>query len=239
MIFWKEAWLSRVDSVEADKSTKQDPAELKALAARLRAPSTGGKYFCQSTNLTVATNPLSMMGRLSTAVRDVSVGTYTLPRVLKLVFKPMIGKILLRFRHRIPPTNRTKTPKGQLGLAEGDWVEVKSVEEIAETLDIHGRNRGLVWSYDLKHYCGRRFRVARRLDRIIVEYNADMVNMTDTVLLEGAHCPCKYAVGGCPRSDLIYWREIWLRKIDQPAETYLLTKTPTGSVNAGTCANCQ
>jgi hypothetical protein len=72
---------------------------------------------------------------------------------------------------------------------------------------------------DLAHYSGRRFRVAKRLERMIVEYNGKMMNVSDTVLLEGASCPCKYVIGGCPRADLIYWREIWLRKIED-APTY-------------------
>ena len=235
MIFWKEGWLTQVDALNGAPS-KPDSAGLAALTARLKATVSNGKYFCQSTNLTQATVPLTMIARFTKALRDVQLGTYTLPHVLKLIVKPLIGKILLRFQDRVPHTNRMKTPKSALGLVAGDLVEVKSAAEIAETLDVHGRNRGLVWSYDLAPYCGRRFRVVKRLDRIIVEYNAEMANMTDTVLLEGANCPCKYAVGGCPRSDLIYWREIWLKKIEEPANAHHSIKSGTRAcATAETC----
>jgi hypothetical protein len=34
-----------------------------------------------------------------------------------------------------------------------------------------------------------------------------------TVVLEGLNCTCANVVGGCPRQDFIYWREIWLKRI--------------------------
>jgi hypothetical protein len=218
MIFWKEAWLSKVDAASAVEIAAPDPAEASALRARLHVPVTDGKYFCQSTNLIRATRPLSVAQRFGKVVADLRAGTYPLPRVLALVLRPTLAKLLKPFVARFPETDRKKTPKASLGLQPGDLVEVKSVEEIAETLDEIGQNRGLTWSYDLAHYSKRRFRVARRLERIIVEFNGKMMNVSDTVLLEGAQCPCKYVFGGCPRADLIYWREIWLRKIDETAE---------------------
>jgi len=216
MIFWKEAWLTKVEGSNAQGTQASDPAAAAALTARLHAPVTDGKYFCQSTNLVNATRPLSGAERLLKVIADIRVGTYTIPHAIKLVVKPTLAKIAKLFTSRVPITDRTKTPKQSVGLQPGDWVEVKSIPEIAATLDANGQNRGLQWSFDLARYSNRRFRVARRLEHIIVEYNGKMMNVSDTVLLEGAFCPCKYVVGGCPRADLIYWREIWLRKIDEP-----------------------
>ncbi len=218
MIFWKEAWLAKVDSDKNVANEAPDPAAATALRARLHAPMKDGKYFCQSTNLLSAVRGLSGVERLKKVIADIRVKTYTVPQALGLVLRPLTAKVLKLFVPRIPKTDRKKTPKFSSGLQPGDWIEVKSIPEIAETLDVNGQNRGLQWSMDLAHYSGRRFRVARRLEKIIVEYNGKMMNVSDTVLLEGASCPCKYVIGGCPRADLIYWREIWLRKIeDAPA----------------------
>lgn len=219
MIFWKESWLSKVGADEHADDEVQDPAAAEALRARLRAPVKDGKYFCQSTNLIHATRGLSGMERLKKVISDVRVKTYTIPQALLLVLRPLIAKALKPFVPRIPKTDRKKTPKFSSGLQPGDLIEVKSIPEIAETLDVNGQNRGLQWSMDLAHYSGRRFRVAKRLEHMIVEYNGKMMNVSDTVLLEGASCPCKYVIGGCPRADLIYWREIWLRKVED-APTY-------------------
>jgi hypothetical protein len=219
MIFWKEAWLAKVDAHDHAGDETPDPAAMAALRARLRAPVKDGQYFCQSTNLVNATRGLSGLERLKKVIADVRVKTYTIPQALRLVARPLLAKALKPFVSRIPKTDRKKTPKFSSGLQPGDWIEVKSIAEIAETLDVNGQNRGLQWSMDLAHYSGRRFRVAKRLERMIVEYNGKMMNVSDTVLLEGASCPCKYVIGGCPRADLIYWREIWLRKIED-APTY-------------------
>ena len=56
-----------------------------------------------------------------------------------------------------------------LNLQPGEWVEVKSMQSIIETLDERGYNRGLYFSPDMRLWCGRRCRVRGRLDRIIVD----------------------------------------------------------------------
>ena len=220
LLFWKEAWLKKLSGPPAQSEAEAptiDLTALKALEDRLKVKEGDGKYFCQSTNLLNATHPLSSLGRLWKSVRDVQVGTYGPWKMLNLVVRPLVGKVLMNFRDRYPSNPLTKTPSQSLGLQPGEWVEVKSVAEIVATLDMHARNRGLQWSYDLMRYCNRRFKVAKRLDKMIVEYKGTMANVTDTVLLEGAHCTCTYVTGGCPRADLIYWREIWLKRVD-PAE---------------------
>jgi len=66
-------------------------------------------------------------------------------------------------------------------------------------------------------YCGKRYRVLTRIDNAINEQNGQMLRLTSTVLLETVTCDgmCKR---GCPRNGYIYWRDIWLRKINQEGE---------------------
>ena len=33
-----------------------------------------------------------------------------------------------------------------------------------------------------------------------------------TVILEDNHCLCANVLGGCPRRDFTYWREVWLQR---------------------------
>ena len=47
-------------------------------------------------------------------------------------------------------------------LAAGDWVEVRSKEEILATLDANGRLDNLPFMPEMFEYCGRRFRVWKR-----------------------------------------------------------------------------
>jgi len=108
-------------------------------------------------------------------------------------------------------------PVEGLNLQPGEWVEVKSMESIVETLNEKGYNRGLYFSPDMRLWCGKQCRVKGRLDKIIVDGTGQMRQLRNTVCLEGSTCGCSYmgfAMGGCSRCELTYWREIWLRRSD-------------------------
>ena len=47
-------------------------------------------------------------------------------------------------------------------LCVGDWVEVRSKEEILSTLDQNGRLEGLPFMPQMFRYCGQRFQVYKR-----------------------------------------------------------------------------
>jgi len=59
------------------------------------------------------------------------------------------------------------------------------------------------------------------VDRIIDEESGTMRELSDTVTLWnighkkgiGDECLCADQPGDCPRGGLMYWREIWLRRI--------------------------
>ena len=57
------------------------------------------------------------------------------------------------------PRGSGKFNVGQvLNLQPGDWVEVKSIQSITETLNERGENRGLSFSPYMRLWCGRRCR---------------------------------------------------------------------------------
>jgi hypothetical protein len=102
-------------------------------------------------------------------------------------------------------------------LHVGDWVEVRSKEEILQTLDKDGRLEGLPFMPEMFAYCGQRFRVYKRAHKTcdtVYEYKAR--RMKDAVHLEGLRCNGQ-AHGGCEASCLIFWKNVWLRGLD-PAE---------------------
>jgi hypothetical protein len=92
-------------------------------------------------------------------------------------------------------------------------VEVRPIENIVETLNETAHNRGLWFSPDMRLLCERQQRVARRIDKLIVDGTGEMRQLRNTVYLEGSLCGCAYvAFGGCSRCEFVYWREIWLRR---------------------------
>jgi hypothetical protein len=115
-----------------------------------------------------------------------------------------------------------------LALQPGEWVEVRSIEEILATLDRNRRNRGLLWMTGMRKHCGKQYRVYRRVERITLETNGEPRTMKNTVLLEDCLCDGA-AFGGCDRSCFHFWREAWLKRVanESRAETQASCDVPT------------
>ncbi|MBR0874902.1 hypothetical protein JQ633_31410 [Bradyrhizobium tropiciagri] len=98
----------------------------------------------------------------------------------------------------------------------GDWVEVRSREEILRTLDESGRLEGLPFMPQMLEYCGRRFQVYKRAHK-----TCDAPGTLGGLKLpHGIHldlrCDGK-AYGGCQAGCLLFWKEAWLRPVDAEA----------------------
>jgi hypothetical protein len=115
-----------------------------------------------------------------------------------------------------PPCAPTpRCDDAMLNLQPGEWVEVKTLEEIQRTLDPMGRNHGLVFTPEMKKHLGKRYRVYKRLELMFDEYHKSQRRLKNTVLLENVVCE---GTGlGCDRSCFLYWREAWLRRCDPTA----------------------
>ena len=110
-----------------------------------------------------------------------------------------------------------RTPSEKLDLQAGEWVAVKTKEEILATLDVGGRNRGMTFDAEMLPYCGQTFRVLRRVERIIDESSGRIIEPAGVaIILEDVICKARFR-RSCPRSIFPYWREIWLRRLG-PAE---------------------
>ncbi|WP_189638074.1 hypothetical protein [Rhizobium sp. R693] len=98
-----------------------------------------------------------------------------------------------------------------MSLRAGDWVEVRSKEEILCSLDANGRLNGLPFMPQMFNYCGRRFRVYKSAHK-----TCDTVNWTggrrlpDGVHLENLRCDGQ-AYGECHAACLLFWNAAWLK----------------------------
>ena len=99
-------------------------------------------------------------------------------------------------------------------MCVGDWVEVRSKEEILGTLDTKGRLEGLPFMPQMFQYCGQQFQVLKRAHK-----TCDWVyTVKSRWLSNGVHLNLRCdgaAYGGCQVSCLLYWKEAWLKRIDQ------------------------
>ena len=54
---------------------------------------------------------------------------------------------------------------------------------------------------------------------MISEATGEMRRVGGTVILEGLNCLCWNVLGGCPRQDFMYWRELWLQRAHDGSTT--------------------
>ena len=209
-LFWKAAWLQKVEP--DDRGAVVDESARLRLRARLKTTSAHNRYFCQSTELAHATVPLPRLRILWKCICDIRSGSRGLFEMSRLVLVPLWRKMTERFQRPPLAGTLTRTPTGSLNLQPGDYVEIKSAAEIAQTLDSSGRNRGLMCDHGMCKFSGGTFRVHSRLDRMISELTGQMHQVPSTVILDQLECLCWNVTGGCPRQDLMYWRELWLNR---------------------------
>lgn len=130
--------------------------------------------------------------------------------------EPYGGRV--RWSEREDGTSEPGAP-GKLtrGLRAGDLVEVLSIDDVRATLDESGKHNGLKFLKPMAAYCGRRFRVLKPVRWILDEHNHVMQKTKNTVILEGGICHGQglYGREGCDRSCFFFWKEAWLRKVDE------------------------
>jgi hypothetical protein len=94
----------------------------------------------------------------------------------------------------------------------GDWVEVRSKEDILASLDRNGKLDGLPFMPEMFALCGKRVRVYKRAHKTcdtVNDYKGRKVR--NAVHLDGSRCDGQ-SHGGCQAGCLIFWKEAWLKR---------------------------
>lgn len=101
-----------------------------------------------------------------------------------------------------------------LGLRAGEWVRVRTQDEILATLDADGRLEELPFMPEMLLYCGKTMRVGKRAHKTCdPAVGIGGRKMARTVHLENIRCDGA-AHDGCEAGCLIFWKEAWLERVD-------------------------
>ncbi len=239
LIFWKEDWLEKAplshttrvpnDGSQSRQSAAVDePMAPDFLLAATRDPGQSEDnpiYSCQATEMSRATSFVSArdprIWLQDWRSRNASART-ALASIAVLLFNKWQGA-----QHRLPRPLRIGSGRGwpsfapsgekrrypPLDLQPGEVVEVRSKEEIEATLDDKGCLRGLRFAAEMIPYCGTRARVLDRVERIIDEKTGRMLRLRDCIMLEHVWCQGTFRAL-CRRKIYTYWREAWLRRVE-------------------------
>ncbi|SDI66718.1 hypothetical protein [Nonomuraea jiangxiensis] len=230
-MYWKEAWIRRVEPGSAPATTAPPDAALRSLLqiSTRRPPEAGEERFvCQATELLRAAPVCLPVRSLGQYVTDVRTGNAGPIRTLTSLFIGLFNRVQDSSKRFLPkrlrflggrrwgllkPGLRGRTPTGSLGLRPGELVRVKSKQEILGTLNEHMLNRGLGFEEEMARYCGKVVRVRSRVERCIDERTGRMLTMKQPcITLENVICQGVYSLN-CPREFVPFWREIWLERV--------------------------
>jgi hypothetical protein len=213
-LLWKPAWFRPVDALGPGLVSGRAQG---SVGWPHRVQAENGAYLCQATALRRATVPVSTPGKVLSALEDVRRGEWTLGSLATVYLQTLSYRLrsLVRNASGIVGKKRA-TPVEKLGLRPGEWVQVKSLGEISATLDRNNRNRGLEFSRYMIPFCGGTYRVSARMENFIDERTGEVRRLENTVLLESVSCGGETTSGPCRRAEYLYWREIWLRRVEAP-----------------------
>lgn len=231
-LYWKDAWLRRVDHQPAVSDENPEAAiklERLAQAGTRTMREIEGQpsevWRCQATEAFNASTPMKAT-YLPQYWRELTNGNFGLFRFLGLSARGFIMEIARRIGLLRPLPLRgpgsQSTAAERLDLQQGDLVRVRPPNEIAATLDERGLNRGLSFDREMLPYCGRTFRIRERVQRIVDDKTGRMLKIPkDCLILEGAVCSGERTAGCwfCPRQIYPFWREAWLRRVEESDRT--------------------
>jgi hypothetical protein len=225
--FWKEAWLRPVDA-SAPSAPAAPAADVNALveraslALRWTADVEGKKeerWRCQATQLHQASERLIVWDPRP-YVREYTSGNVDLPKFLRVTARAAIQEPMRKLglipEVHLPGSLEKPLQLPPLDLQPGELVQIKSREEIAETLNAAGRNKGLWFDREMMAHCGGTYRVRQRIHRFIDDRDGRMIELkSDCVTLDGVVCSGDLSLRRwfCPRLIYPYWREAWLRRV--------------------------
>lgn len=101
-------------------------------------------------------------------------------------------------------------------LMVGDWVRVRSREEIQATLNTWKELKGCAFLEEMWQYCDTKQQVLQPLRRFLDERDYRVKKASGIILLKDVLCHGTPVFGQCDRCCHLFWREEWLERI-QPA----------------------
>ncbi len=131
------------------------------------------------------------------------------------MFFTLLGRIRYQLIRRANLNPSGLSTASQQNLQPGDWVEVRSIEEIAATLDGSGKFLGLYFMPEMEQFCGKKFRIIKKAEKIKLESTGELRKLkAPSYFLEGVYCTGEHQ-GGCDRLCFHYWREAWLKRLPE------------------------
>ena len=101
-----------------------------------------------------------------------------------------------------------------MDLQPGERVRIKSKKEIEQILDGWRKSDGCLFMDEMWKFCGKMYKVKKRVLKILDERDMKFKRIKDTVILEDLFCTGGSLFKGCDRSCFFFWKEAWLERVN-------------------------
>jgi hypothetical protein len=221
-LLWKKAWLN-----PATTGRKMRGLERASTSAVSRDGTRTGRYICQYTQLEAASAPMKHWD-VRQDLRPLLAGNLTFSAFCVAMLTRLFNAAqAARGGAGYPCAEGGSTRNlgtAAHGIAPGETVRVLGPGDIAASLDHQGRHRGLWFDRDMVRYCGQRYTVLKRVERLIDVTTGQMLEMkTPCLILDGVETSGEFQ-RFCSQHEYPFWREAWLlREADERQATECLT----------------
>jgi hypothetical protein len=124
-------------------------------------------------------------------------------------------------------------------LRVGEWVEVRSKEEILRTLDGNGQLDGMPFMPEMFAYCGKRFPVYKRAHKTCDTVFPVRGRRVERAVHLETRCDGQ-AHGGCQAGCLLFWKEAWLKpvRVETPRNALVRIEPDSGDAIIPPASGC-
>ncbi len=119
----------------------------------------------------------------------------------------------------------------------GDWVEVRSKEEILQTLDASGQLDGMPFMPEMLAFCGKRFQVYKRAHKTCDTVFPVRGRRVSSAVHLDTRCDGS-AHGGCQAGCMLFWKDAWLKPGSDPGKRVKSSPPVASPAPARSAAGC-
>jgi hypothetical protein len=147
-------------------------------------------------------------------VSDASIAYNPMSMRIKKAFWNTHDSIYTRLKKLSFPKTSSFSENDNLNLQPGEWVQVRSLNEIYLTLDERQKYKGLYFMPEMEKFCGKKFKIVKRAQTIKLEPTGEVRKLkSPSIFLEGVCCTGEGRNMGCERHCFHFWKEAWLKRI--------------------------
>jgi hypothetical protein len=122
-------------------------------------------------------------------------------------------------------------------LRAGDWVEVRSKDEILSTLDADGELEGMPFMPEMAAWCGQRFQVYKSAHKTCDTVFPIRGRRVHRAVHLATRCSGE-AHGGCQAACLLFWKEAWLKPASSVPAVESVVRLVPRTARAAAVATC-